>query len=267
MTTAVMSDYLETKLINHTLRNTQYTTPGTAIWVSLHTASPTDAGTGTECSGTDYVRIQCSTWDDPVLTSATENTNVITWPTAGAGGWGHVTHVGIWDNDGTPAGNLLFYGELSTHNDIAAGVTFTIAAGALDISLGGAISAYLAGELINHILRNTAYTTPGASIYVGLLNTGAAEVSTSGTAYQRVQVTAWDAPGATDGATENTNIITFPTPTATWGVIEQSAVYDGGTEGADNILFGPSDLGVKTYEPTTGDVVAFAAGALDITVS
>jgi hypothetical protein len=267
MTTAILSDYLETKLINHVLRNTAYTKPGTSIWISLHTASPADDASGTECSGTDYARVQCSAWDDPTTASHTHNTNAITFPTAGAGGWGHVTHIGIWDDDGSPAGNLLFYGELTTHKDIAAGVTFSIAAGAMTVTLGGAISAFLAGAFLSHVLRNTQFNTPGASVYVALYNTGPAEVSTSGTAYERVQVTAWDAPGATDGATENTNAINFATPTATWGVLTHFAVLNGGTEGADDLLFGPTSLDTATWEPTTGDAISFAAGALDITVS
>jgi hypothetical protein len=270
MTEAIQSDYLETKMINHVLRNTAYTKPGTSIWVSLHTANPAEDASGTECSGTDYARVNVSTWDNPSTASHTHNTNAINFPTAGAGGWGHVTHIGIWDDDGSPAGNLLFYGELTDHKDVDAGTTFSIAAGAVTITLGGAISAYLAGAWLSHVLRNTQFNTPGASVYVALYNTGPTEVSTSGTAYERVAcagTSAWDAPGATDGATENTAAITFPTPTASWGELTHFGILDGGMEGSDNLLFGPTALDVATYEPTIGDVVSFAIGALDVTVS
>ena len=47
---AEMSNYLEDALINATLRATTFTSPAT-VYVSLHTADPTDAGTGTEVSG------------------------------------------------------------------------------------------------------------------------------------------------------------------------------------------------------------------------
>jgi hypothetical protein len=252
MTTAVMSDYLEVAMLNHVLRNTAFTTPGTSIYVSLHTADPTDAGTGTEVSatGTAYARQQVSAWDAPSTNSHTHNTNAIAWSTATGAGFGHVTHIGIWDGN-TGSDNLLFYGELTTHKDVVAGVTFSIAAGAITVTLGGAIPAYCAGAWLSLVLRNTAFTTPGTSVYVALYNTGPAEVT--GTDYARVAcagTTKWDAPGATTGDTENTEVITFPAP-----------------GGASNLLWGPSVLGVQTYEPTLNDTVEFAIGALDITVS
>ena len=56
---AEMSDYLERSLLNATLNNTAFTTVATP-YVSLHTADPTDAGTGTEVSGGSYARTAAS---------------------------------------------------------------------------------------------------------------------------------------------------------------------------------------------------------------
>ena len=53
------SDYLEDKLLKHTFTNTAYTSP-TALYVALFTAAPTDAGGGTEISGSAYVRTAVS---------------------------------------------------------------------------------------------------------------------------------------------------------------------------------------------------------------
>ena len=47
---AEMSDYLEVALLNATLNGTAFTAVNDP-YVSLHTADPTDAGTGTEVSG------------------------------------------------------------------------------------------------------------------------------------------------------------------------------------------------------------------------
>ena len=33
-----------------------------------------------------------------------------------------------------------------------------------------ALSTYLENKLVDHVLRNTAYTTPGTSVYVGLVS-------------------------------------------------------------------------------------------------
>ena len=98
-----------------------------------------------------------------------------------------------------------------------------------------ALSNYLENALINHVLRNTALTTPGASVYVGLikfyetdkLETGTLTQEVSGGSYARVQVTAWDAPS--NGATQNTGATTFPTSTADWGMVSGVFVADAST--------------------------------------
>lgn len=126
-----LSNYLENALVNHILRNTAYTSPGTSIYVALFTTDPTDADTGTEVSGGSYAREQVTAWDAP-SDGATANTNDIVFTTATAS-WGTITHVGIYD--AATVGNLLFHGALTASRDVGNGVTFTIAAGDLDITL------------------------------------------------------------------------------------------------------------------------------------
>lgn len=267
MTTAIVSDYLEEKLINHTFRNTAYTTPGTSIYVALHTANPTDAGSGAEVVYTSYARVQVTVWDAPSA-RATQNTNVINFPTPGSDGDAPVTHIGIWDDP--TAGNLLFYGALTTPKNIQNGVDFSIAAGNIDISFGGAVSNYLAEKWFNHVLRNTAFTSPGTSIYVAL-NTSNPDVDDSGSEvanannYGRVQCSGWDAPGGTSGATQNTAIIQFNTPSGSWGTISHVKIMDNGTYGAGNLLYFGTIGGGGAVG--SGDDVHFSAGALDITIS
>jgi hypothetical protein len=261
MTTAVLSDYLENKIINHVLRNTAFTTPGTLVYVALHTADPTDAGTGTEVTGTGYTRVQVTAWD-AAASRATQNTNAIAWSSAGSN-WGTVSHIGIWDASST--GNLLFYGSLTTNKWVDSGVTFSIAAGDLDVSLGGAFSTYVANKLLDHTLRNTAYTTPGTLVYVslhtGTLTAAMTETECSGNNYGRVQVTAWDA--ASNGATQNTNTISFPTPSGTWGAVASAGIFDAASTG-NGLFF--SAVGAS-FTPGNGDTVQFAAGAYDVSVS
>lgn len=57
---AAITDYLETRLLDHTLRGDPFTSP-TELFVSLHTAATTDAGGGTEVSGGAYARAQINT--------------------------------------------------------------------------------------------------------------------------------------------------------------------------------------------------------------
>lgn len=128
---SAISNYLEDALINHILRNTAYTTPGTSIYVALYTTDPTDADVGAEVSGGSYARVQVTVWTAP-SNGATDNTNVITFPTATVA-WGTITHVGI--RDALTAGNLLFHGPLTASKVVGVGDTFVFNAGALDVSL------------------------------------------------------------------------------------------------------------------------------------
>lgn len=127
-----------------------------------------------------------------------------------------------------------------------------------------AFSDYLEDELIDHILRNAAYATPGLQVWVALFDGdpgegGGSATECAMTGYARRQVTAWDAPGGT-GATENTNIITFgpctaggPFAVAGFGIFDNNA---GG-----NLLF----HGTTTNRTiNNGDSYEYAAGALDI---
>ncbi|WP_377846978.1 hypothetical protein [Bosea sp. UC22_33] len=49
------SDYLEKKLLDHSLGVAAYTMPGT-VYLALFTADPGEAGPGTEVSGNGYAR-------------------------------------------------------------------------------------------------------------------------------------------------------------------------------------------------------------------
>ena len=130
-----MSNYLEAKLINHVLRNTAFTTPGTSVYVGLiqfYESDTLEAGTLTqEVSGGSYARQQHTAWDDPSGAGVTENTGTITFPTATAD-WGLVSGVIIADQ--ATAGNVLLHGPLTTSRDVVTGAVFKFNDGDLDIS-------------------------------------------------------------------------------------------------------------------------------------
>jgi len=122
------SNYLETKVLDHVFGATAYTAPAT-LYVGLYTATPNDAGGGTEVSGTAYERQSAAFTTSGDTTS---NTAAIEFPTAGSN-WGTVTHVGVFD--ASTSGNLLVYGTLATSKLVESGDVFRIPAGDLDISL------------------------------------------------------------------------------------------------------------------------------------
>ena len=131
---SAMSTYLENKIANHVLRNTAYTTPGTAIYVGLirfYETATLEAGTLTQEVGTgSYARVQVTAWDAP-SDGATQNTGAITFPTA-TGNWGNVS--GVIVSDAASAGNVLLHGSLTTARDVKNGDVFKFNAGDLDIT-------------------------------------------------------------------------------------------------------------------------------------
>jgi len=131
MTTA-MSNYLENKVLDHTLRGTTgaYTAP-TTIYVGLFTSSPTDANSGTEVSGGSYARV-VATFANAATSGSISNTNLISFTTASAS-WGTITHIGLFDN--STGGNLMYWGALTVSKVIGNGDTFSISIGNLTVSI------------------------------------------------------------------------------------------------------------------------------------
>lgn len=125
-----MGNYLETALINATLRNLSYTSPGT-VYVALYTSNPAEDNSGTEVSGNNYSR-QSAAFSAPTDGVSTNSAD-ITFPTS-SGSWGEVTHFGIMDN--SSGGNLLYYGELGTSVNIsAANMIVLIPSGSLSVTI------------------------------------------------------------------------------------------------------------------------------------
>ena len=124
---SAMSDYLETQLRAHLFRTSSFTKP-TVLAIGLFISAPSDAGGGTEVSGGSYARVarnpSDSNWTAADNTNGvTTNAADVTFPAPSAN-WGttpnpQVTHFGIFD--ASSAGNLLFWGALTTARTINSG--------------------------------------------------------------------------------------------------------------------------------------------------
>lgn len=264
MSTAVMSDYLENKFLEYVLRSGAFASP-TSVYISLHVGALGTDTPGTEVTGGAYARVQMTGGFDPAVSGATANTGVITFPTATAV-WGLVNAVGIWDT--LSGGNLLFWGEFASDLQVDTGDTLSIAAGALDVSLSGDISTFLANEMLDHILDGASFTQPTAAwltLYTTMPNaadTGGVEVT--GGSYARVTCHGagkWGAASA--GATTNTATETFPVASANWGNVIGMGIRSANAAG--NLYFFKTLTASKTVY--SGDTFRFSSGAIDITVS
>ena len=123
-------------LLNLILGATAFTAP-TNIFVALYTATPTAAGGGTEATGGGYSR-----------TSVTNNTT--NWPNASAGVKSNGTSIawsaasGNWSSgsnltgaaltDASSAGNMFYFGDLTTAKPVLSGDTPSFASAALSIT-------------------------------------------------------------------------------------------------------------------------------------
>lgn len=120
---------------------------------------------------------------------------------------------------------------------------------------------FLEDKIINHVLRNTAYTQP-TTVYVALFTTATDETGAgtevTGGSYARQSV-AFDAPSPA-GETQNAAQITFPVATGSWGTVTHFAIMDAVSAG--NMLY-QAALAVSKVVGI-GDQLIFADGALQI---
>jgi hypothetical protein len=130
------SDYLEAALLNHVLGGTVLTPPAT-IYIALYTATPSDAGGGTEVVGGSYTRLaitnNATNWPAASGTTPTTKSNGVafTFPAATAD-WGLIVAFGIFD--AVSGGNLLYWGPLNANKSVLNGDTADFAAGSLLIT-------------------------------------------------------------------------------------------------------------------------------------
>lgn len=142
-----------------------------------------------------------------------------------------------------------------------------------------AMTDYLENKIIDQIFRGQAYTFP-TTLYVALFTANptdsAAGTEVTGGSYARVAVVAslanfagtqsaasTTASTGTTGTTSNNGTVTFPAPTASWGVITGIAICDAASAG--NQLF----FGALTTSKTVnnGDAApSFAAAALTLQI-
>lgn len=133
-----------------------------------------------------------------------------------------------------------------------------------------AASNYLENKVLDHVLKNTAYSQP-SGLHIGLftntsgnaaanLEAGTLTDEVSGGSYGR-QSGAFSA--ASGGSASTSATITFPAATANWGTITHVAVMDAATSG--NVLFWGAVTTSKTIE--TGDTFQITSGNLTISLA
>ncbi len=125
------------------------------------------------------------------------------------------------------------------------------------------MSNFLEDALINATLRATTYTSV-ATVYVSLWTSDPTDAGSgtevSGGSYARTAVT-FGAPS--NGVTTNSADVTFPTATASWGVVGWIGINDASTGG--NLLYHSPLDSAKTID--SGDIFKISTGNLSVTLS
>ena len=268
---AILSDYLEGKVIDHIFRTGTFSKPAN-LYFALFTSAPSDAGGGTEVTGGSYARVAVTPLDASFAaygSNGTTNSVAITFPAPSAS-WGTITHWAVFD--ASSAGNLLLWGALTNSKVVGAtdpAPSWPIGAFVITVAWG---SDYLETQFVNLLFRTSGYSKP-SGLYFALmttmpndLNVGGVEVS--GGSYARVGVTPLDAnfaaPSSGNGITSNVGVITFPTPTANWGTVVGVAVFDASSSG--NLIGYAAFSGARNIN--NGDAApTISAGAFTWTIA
>jgi len=122
-------------------------------------------------------------------------------------------------------------------------------------------SNYLEGKLIEHVLRNVAYTSP-SNVYLSLHTANpdedASGTEVSGSGYGR-QLIAFDAHS--NGACASSADETFTASGGSFGTVTHFGIFDASSSG--NLLYYGALTASKVV--ADGDSLKFAAGSITIT--
>lgn len=141
-----------------------------------------------------------------------------------------------------------------------------------------AFTDYAENKIVDALIRNQTFGNP-ATWYIGLMTTACSDsapgTEVSGNNYSRASLAAslanWagtqsagstTASSGTGGQTSNNTVITFPTPSGTWGTVTHWGLFDAATSG--NMWICAALTTSKTIN--ADDTVSFATAALTVTV-
>ena len=124
-----LSNHLENKFLDITLKGaTAYNV--SAPYLALFSSDPTDAGSGTECSWTNYARQEMTF--GTISNGSVSTSGTLTFP-AVVGGDVTISHIGIYD--AATSGNLLYHTPLDASKTLAADDVMSVADTGISVTL------------------------------------------------------------------------------------------------------------------------------------
>jgi hypothetical protein len=255
-----LTETARNELLDH-IYNAAYT-PVSTIYLALYIGDP--AGAGSEATGNGYAR------ESIAFASASSRrstqTGIVSFPQASGAWGGTITHYALYS--AITSGVMLATGLFSDSFAVVAGNTPKINSGCyveISTNSGSGFTTTTVNKLLDLMFKNTAYSTPNATIHLALATAVLSDASTtsfteaSGTSYARKDISALIG-NASSGAVTNTGAITFATPGATWGTITSIATMDASSSG--NIL-AYDNSNVVDQTVNSDDTVEIATGEYD----
>ncbi len=262
-----ISNYAENVFLDH-IFNSAFT-PAVSMYLAIGDGLVADASLSGEPVGDGYAR-KIITFGAAASRMVIQSGDITFGPATA--GWGSKDHWALYDE--LSGGNCWATGEFSTAKDCSNGRSPKVLSGEIQVQISaGAISTTWAHNLLNRAFRNITSGTGKPDTFLALCETApidsdgdiSAKEPSDGN-YARVQVNpnggatpVWNL--AADGALDNDDNISFPTPGATWA-ITYMAICNALTVG-ELILY--DDITDETIG--SGDPVSFPALALDASIS
>lgn len=230
----MFTDFAEEKILNILFGRRAWSGKPTTLYLSAMTSVPTDTAAGTEPSGNGYARVAISvasgSWEVGATERERKNVSIINFGTATAA-WGTVQYVGL--HTAASGGSLLAYIQLPDAREVAQNTALKIAAGELVLRIDGDFSEYLAGKVLDYVLRGLALPDI-PTFYLGLGTSALAQDAPEGElavyGYARLAVnnnsTKW-ATWATGAVRINGNQSFAAVATGkTWANLSRLAIFD-----------------------------------------
>lgn len=130
---------------------------------------------------------------------------------------------------------------------------------------------YLEGQLIAHLFRTASFAKPTVlafALFTAAPGEAGGGTEVTGGSYARAQRNPldanWSAPTGGNGQTSNVADIAFAAPTANWGVVTHTAVFDAASAG--NMLV-YATLAQSRIINNGDQAPSFAAGAFTVTIA
>lgn len=128
-----------------------------------------------------------------------------------------------------------------------------------------ALSDHAENLLLNWLMTTGTATRPTqwfVALFSSAPNDAGGGTEISGNGYSRQSVS-WDAASGTGGTTDNSGAISFTASGSGFGTVTHIGIFDASTSG--NLLWHGAMDTAKSV--ASGDVLQFAAGAIDLTIA